>query len=213
LEPDFWHERWQQNEIGFHEREANTKLVANFDALSVLPNGRIFVPLCGKTRDIAWLLSSGHRVVGVELSDMAIQDLFRDLGVEPKITEQGPLTCYAAPDIDIYVGDIFDLPSETLGVVDAIYDRAALVALPEGLRDSYAAHVHAITGGAAQLLVCFDYDQAAMAPPPFSIPPAEVDRIHGLNYAISLLEKTEVEGGLKGFCPAHESCYLLKKPA
>ena len=85
MEPNFWHERWQQNQLGFHESEANSLLVAHFDALSLAPNSRVFVPLCGKTRDIAWLLSKGHRVVGIELSQLAIEQLFTDLGSSQRL--------------------------------------------------------------------------------------------------------------------------------
>ncbi len=211
MEPNFWHERWQQNQLGFHESEANSLLVAHFDALSLAPNSRVFVPLCGKTRDIAWLLSKGHRVVGIELSQLAIEQLFTDLGVKPTIETRGSLIHFGAENLDIFVGDIFDLSSNGIGPVDAIYDRAALVALPTDLRDRYAAHVRDITNGAPQLLVCFDYDQTELQPPPFSIPALEVERIHGAHYGINLLASIVVEGGLKGTCPAQESCYLLRR--
>jgi thiopurine S-methyltransferase len=107
MEKQFWLQKWQNNEIGFHEPKANPLLVNNFKALALAPDSCLFVPLCGKSHDIGWLLSQGHRVVGAELSDLAIQQLFAALGVEPTITAVGKHQHFSAPDIDIFVGDIF----------------------------------------------------------------------------------------------------------
>lgn len=88
MEHDFWHNRWQNQQIGFHLPEANPLLVAHFSALNLTPptpqksntltskSPRVFLPLCGKTLDIAWLLAQGYRVVGAELSQIAIDALF-----------------------------------------------------------------------------------------------------------------------------------------
>ncbi len=96
---------------------------------------RIFVPLCGKTRDIGWLLSNDCEVVGAELSEVAIIQLFEELGVEPTVTITSNGKIYAKDGLTIYVGDIFKLTSSNLGDVTGIYDRAALVALPSPLRE------------------------------------------------------------------------------
>lgn len=76
MDPQFWMLKWQNNETGFHEPEANPNLTANIDQLSLAPGSRIFVPLCGKTLDIPWLLSKGYEVVAAELSHLAIIQLF-----------------------------------------------------------------------------------------------------------------------------------------
>jgi thiopurine S-methyltransferase len=148
MDPGFWHQRWAKNEIGFHEPKANPLLVTHFNKLSLPKGGRVFVPLCGKTLDIAWLLSQGYRVAGAELSEVAISQLFADLGVEPQISTIGALTYYRRPDLDIFVGNLFDLSGGVLGAVDAVYDRAALVALPESMRARYTAHLVEITNRA-----------------------------------------------------------------
>ena len=209
MEPNFWHERWARREIGFHEGEANAALVAHFGALGLAPGARILVPLCGKTRDIAWLLDRCHRVAGVELSPVAIGELFAELNITPTLTEEGPLTHYRAANLDIWVGDLFDLTAERLGEVDAIYDRAALVALPETLRGRYTAHLMALTRTAPQLLMTYEYDQQAHAGPPFSIQEEEVrDRYEGA-YHLRLLAREPVEGGLKGKIPAASAAWLV----
>lgn len=210
MDPSFWHQRWAKNEIGFHEPKANPLLVTHFKELSLPKGSRVFVPLCGKTLDIAWLLSQGYRVAGAELSEVAITQLFADLGVEPQISTIGALKRYRAPDLDILVGNIFDLSGSVLGAVDAVYDRAALVALPEPMRARYTAHLTAITNRAPQLLISYVYDQRVMDGPPFSVPNEEVTRHYGRRYDVRLIASTDVPGGLKGKCAAKENVWLLR---
>jgi thiopurine S-methyltransferase len=170
---------------------------------------RIFVPLCGKTLDIAWLVSNGFRVVGVELSERAVEQLFVELGVTPDITDLGHLKYYSTQDIEIYVGDIFELSRQQLGLVDAVYDRAALVALPEDMRSRYTAHLREITNTSPQLLICFEYDQNLMDGPPFSIGPDKVSSQYRNSYVLTHLERVDVAGGLKGKCKAYEHVWRL----
>lgn len=210
MEASFWHERWEKNEIAFHQREGNPLLVEYFDRLSLGKNSRICVPLCGKTGDIPWLLSQGHRVVGAELNEMAIQHLFDDLGVEPAVSREGDLKRYSAPGIDIFVGDFFSLTAAMLGSVDAIYDRAALVALPENMRVRYTTHLTEITDTVPQLLITYDYDQSLLPGPPFSISKQQVSQYYRHRYDVTLLADVEVVGGLKGKCESLESVWLLK---
>ncbi|MFC6634745.1 thiopurine S-methyltransferase [Microbulbifer taiwanensis] len=211
MDASFWHQKWQNNEIAFHEGRANTHLVNCFADLSLPKGGRVFVPLCGKTLDIAWLLSGGYRVAGAELSEVAVRQLFTDLGVTPEISAAGDLTLFSAEAIDIFVGDIFDLSGELLGPVDAIYDRAALVALPTEMRSRYTKHLMEITAGAPQLLITFEYDQTQMDGPPFSIGNDEVNRHYSGNYDLALAGSSDVPGGLKGKCAATEKVWLLRK--
>ena len=211
MESGYWHDKWATGKIAFHRDDPNPVLMAHMGRLAPAPGARVFVPLCGKTRDIGWLLARGHRVCGAELSEAAIGQLFEDLGVEPTRRTDGPLIRYRAEGIEIHVGDILALDRAALGPVDAVYDRAALVALPEGMRARYAAHLSALTGGARQLLVCYDYDQTAMDGPPFSVDEAQVRQFYGDGYDVALLSREPVPGGLKGRCAAHEDVWLLEK--
>lgn len=206
---DFWHQRWQTNQIGFHLPEVNPLLVKHFPSLHLQLGARVFLPLCGKTIDIHWLLSQGFRVAGAELSQIAIEDLFASLKLTPSITTFGDLVLYSAPNIDIFVGDIFSLTPRLLGKVDAVYDRAALVALPEDTRQQYTAHLMLLTLTAPQLLICFEYDQAIDAGPPFSVQANEVKQLYADAYALRLLESVEMADGLKGKHPAIEQVWLL----
>lgn len=211
MEPDFWHQKWGSNVIGFHKHEANPLLVSHIESLVLTDGSRVFVPLCGKTLDISWLISQGHRVVGVELSEIAVNQLFDELNLTPIITTKGPLTLYSADNIDIYVGNVFDLTKELIGTVDAIYDRAALVALPLDMRTRYSKHLIEITKSASQLLITFEYDQSIINGPPFSISNLEINQHYQDDYDLTLLISSEVEGGLKGQCDAVENVWLLKQ--
>lgn len=211
MDAEFWHRKWANNEIAFHESAANPLLVKHFSALALEKGRRVFVPLCGKSLDIRWLLSNGCRVVGAELSRLAVEQLFSELGVEPAISSYGPVERFSTQDLDVFVGDIFDVTAELLGPVDAVYDRAALVALPEEMRGRYTAHLMQITAKAPQLLICFEYDQSLMAGPPFSISGEEVSRHYRETYALTLLDRVEIPGGFKGKLAATESVWLLKR--
>ncbi|MBT3143249.1 thiopurine S-methyltransferase [Phaeobacter gallaeciensis] len=210
MTPDFWHDRWQTNRIGFHEAEANRLLVAHFSQLEVSAGDRVFLPLCGKTRDVAWLLAQGLQVVGAELSRLAIEQLFEELELVPDITELGPLTRFEAQDITMFVGDIFDLDAQTLGRVDAIYDRAALVALPQDMRARYSQHLITITGGARQLLISFDYDQSRMDGPPFSVQTSEITHLYAGQYSVVPIARTPATDRMQERCDAIETVWVLR---
>jgi thiopurine S-methyltransferase len=211
MDANFWHDRWANNEIGFHKSDANPLLMQYFDKLALAKGRRVLVPLCGKTLDITWLLSKGFSVAGAELSLMAIEQLFAQLEVKPTITRKGEIDHYQAHNIDIFVGDIFHVTRTMLGPVDAIYDRAALVALPPNMRSRYTEHITDITDHAPQLLICYEYDQRLAEGPPFSVTNEEVHRHYGYRYQVSLLASTDVPGGLKGKCAAMEHVWLLRR--
>ena len=209
MDAGFWHKKWEKNEIGFHESQVNSLLVAHFTSLSMKKNGRIFLPLCGKTLDVAWLLGQGYRVAGCELSRMAVEQLFLELGLKPTIVKFEHIVHFSAENIDIFVGDIFDLSRVRLGEIDAVYDRAALVALPVELRDRYVPHLIELTNTAPQLLIAYMYDQSLMSGPPFSVSNDEVLQRYQDHYSLKLLHSSSVEGGLKGKCAATESVWHL----
>lgn len=211
MEASFWHAKWEKGEIAFHQDDVNPLLLDHFGALSLPSGGSVFVPLCGKTRDIRWLLESGYRVAGAELSRVAVEQLFAEMGLAPSVSQLGPLTHFAAENIDIYSGDIFELTDSVLGQIDAVYDRAALVALPAAMRQCYVDHLAAITRRARQLLVAYEYDQSLQDGPPFAVGADEVRRLYGRHYEPALLASTEVAGGLRGKCPATEHVWLLRQ--
>lgn len=210
MEHEFWHNKWKANEIGFHKDETNTFLKDNLQSLSLTPSATIFVPLCGKTLDIAYLLSLGHKVVAAELNESAVIQLFENMKVTPDISDVGNLKQYQAQNLTVFVGDVFELTEGLIGSVDAIYDRAALVALPDAMRRRYAQHLMAITKNTPQLLVTIEYDQSQYNGPPFAISEQIVRKLYATTYECDLLQRQPMEGGLKGRTDASEAIWILR---
>lgn len=172
--PDFWHQRWQSNQIGFHEGKPNPHLQRFMPALAP-PGSRVLVPLCGKTVDMGWLAEQGYEVVGVELSEIACAAFFAERGLEPLREQVGPYVRWSCGPVTLLQGDIFDLDDR----FDAIWDRAALVALPPALRERYAAKMRAcLRPGAAMLILTFVYDQTRRDGPPFSVDDAALQALY-----------------------------------
>lgn len=164
-----WLERWQEGRIGWHEDDGNASLKKHWRA-----SGRtVLVPLCGKTVDLVWLAAQGNRVVGVELSQIAVETFFAEQQLDFKVSD-GALRRFDAvgADITIHCGDFLALEDVRC---DAHYDRGALVALTTDLRPDYAAHVRSLlTDDAEQLVITLGYDQSVAKGPPFSISDDEV---------------------------------------
>jgi thiopurine S-methyltransferase len=179
MKKDFWLERWERKEIGFHQDEINPYLRQFWQELHLARDCVVFVPLCGKSRDMLWLREQGHRVLGVELSVIAAQEFFRENGYEPEHAPSGKFNRYEANDISILCGDFFDLCKDDLSYVTAVYDRASLIALPPEMRERYARHLASILPPATQiLLITVEYPQAEMQGPPFSVTAGEVEALY-----------------------------------
>lgn len=192
LEKLFWKEKWVKHELGFHLPFVHPILKRSLTLFNLPQGARVFLPLCGKTLDIGYLLSEGYQVVGVELSEIAVSELFQELGVEPEVSEWAGGQRWSYGDLTVYQGDFFALEPADLGSVDLVYDRAALVALPHEMRERYAARMPALTGGAPQLVITFEYDQAQMDGPPFSVPAANVAHLYGARFELEELSRKDV---------------------
>ena len=211
MDAEFWQQRWALKQTAFHAAEVHAMLTAHHGQLALPEASRVFVPLCGKTHDIDWLASRGHAVVGSELNRPAVEEVFDRMGKVPVASQEGELTRLAAGDVEIFVGDHFQLTAEQLGPVDAIYDRAALVALPDAMRRVYAGHLMVLTQAAPQLLIIFDYDQDMMDGPPFSVPESEIQSLYGDVYKKTLLSRRTIGGPLAGRCSGNEEAWLLTR--
>ncbi|GAB4068197.1 thiopurine S-methyltransferase [Ancylobacter sonchi] len=210
MDEEFWQGKWRRGEIAFHEADGNPLLRRYLPALHLPADSRLLLPLCGKTRDISWLLGQGYTIIGAELSRLAIEQLFAELGMVPHVTPAGPLERFEAGRLTVFVGNFFDLDRHVLGEVDAVYDRAALVALPEAMRARYAGHLVHLARAAPQLLIAFEYDQSQLVGPPFAVPEAEVRRHYGGAYHVTEAGRHELKDGLKGLKPAHEIVWLMR---
>lgn len=168
MDQSFWHSRWENSEIAFHEGTPNHFLETCLPGLD-LPPSRIFVPLCGKAYDMVWLAQAGHTVIGAEFEEIAVREFFGAVAPEKKLEELGRGGRYEWGPFTIFNGDLFGLTAADLGAIDFVYDRGALVALPEEMRPKYAAHLTQITGAAPQLLVSYDFNSDPDAGPPHGV--------------------------------------------
>lgn len=193
MEKDFWLERWERAEIGFHQDEVNPYLRDYWQALHPVSGSEVFVPLCGKSLDMLWLRQQGHAVLGVELSAIAVQGFFAENGLVAEHASDARFDCCEADGIRILCGDFFDLNKQDMTQVTAVYDRASLVALPPQMRQRYARHLVSILAPGTQiLLVTFDYPQAEMSGPPFAVSPGEVEALYRDHADIRLLAQLDV---------------------
>lgn len=193
MQHEFWLERWQQNQIGFHQQEINPFLQRCWSSLQISTKGRVFVPLCGKSQDMLWLMAMGYQVVGVELSPLAVEAFFAENRLRPRIYQQGRFWVYEVDGLQIFCGDFFALRSEDVGHIDAVYDRASLVALPPDMRIEYVLSLSGLLASQVEiLLIAFDYLQQEMPGPPFSVESQEIDHLFGNWCEIDLLETMNV---------------------
>ncbi|MBZ9557902.1 MULTISPECIES: thiopurine S-methyltransferase [unclassified Modicisalibacter] len=192
MEQAFWHDRWHKGQLGFHLPFVHPILTRYLPAYDLPEVAGVFVPLCGKTLDIGWLLAQGHRVIGAELSERAVSELFVELGVEPHIEAWKGGRCFRHGDLTVFQGDIFALEPGEVGAVDLVYDRAALVAMPAPMRKSYVAQVSSLSDDAPQLLISFEYDPREMDGPPFPVLPDELERLYTGPHALAELSRKDV---------------------
>ena len=193
MEHDFWHEKWQRQEIGFHQSEINQHLMKHWVSLAIPEGSKVLVPLCGKSLDMIWLLEKGYEVIGVELSPIAVEEFFSENDIVAEVREEEHFTIYEHDGLTIFRGDIFQLTERHLQDVDVVYDRAALVALPVEMRAKYVQHLDKLLHGKQDmLLVAMEYKQSQMSGPPFSILQPEVQALFSEKHDVHLLEQFDV---------------------
>lgn len=216
MENDYWLDRWKQGNIGFHQHEINPCLRQYWQELQLAWDNQVFVPLCGKSRDMIWLHEQGHSVLGVELSAIAVQAFFKENDFSPQQVTSKKFKRLGVNGISILCGNFFDLSQDDLTEVRAVYDRASMVALPKEMRKRYVCHLLSILPPATKiLLITFDYPQAEMPGPPFAVAPAEVVTLYQEQAAeIRLLAQLDVLSHNqrfreRGLSQLQESIFLL----
>lgn len=221
MQHDFWLQRWHNGEIGFHQEYINPWLTYYYGELGP-PQGqraklKVFVPLCGKSRDMLWLSQNGYQVQGIELSDTAVNDFFSESNLHPTIEEQASHTHYISEHISILQGDYFACTKHQLEGVTDVFDRASLIALPVSMREQYANKMtELLSAGTRMLLVTMTYPQHEMDGPPFSVSEEEVNVLFGDAFTI---EKLAVKNTLdeeprfkeRGLSSLLETAYKLKR--
>jgi thiopurine S-methyltransferase len=193
MDADFWLQRWDQGQIGFHQDRVMPLLEKHWPSLALPAGSQVFVPLAGKSLDMLWLAAQGHRVLGVELSPLAVQQFFAEHGLQPRVHESRHGVHHVAGGIELICGDAFALDAQVLADCAAVYDRAALIALPAPMRQRYASQVYGVMPvGAQGLLITLEYPQTQKAGPPFSVVPAEVDALLAGQWQVDALERRDI---------------------
>ncbi|MEN6671279.1 thiopurine S-methyltransferase [Psychrobacter sp. B38] len=196
MNPEFWQNRWQENRIGFNQSDVNPLLIKYWSSLNVPTGSRVFVPLCGKSIDMVWLATQGYDVVGVELVESAAQAFFAEQNIVPTVcqhSEHLAIKCYQGKledngrTITLWVADIFALTAEDIGNVSAVYDKAALIALPANMRPDYSEQIRKMSGNAPQFIITLNYDQNKKNGPPFSVSGEQVQQYYGSHYQVTEL--------------------------
>lgn len=211
---DYWLGKWKKSDIAFHEEEVTAELVTYLEELNLSPGDRIFVPLCGKTKDMAWLAQKGFEVIGAELSSIACESFFAELSVTPQIYKYDKLTKYRYNNIELICGDIFDVTSADLPNIDVVYDCKALIALPSDLRRKYLDHIVAILGDKIKVLLLTRESNCKISPPPFPVSKDEVYSLYGAYFNIKVLKHQAVVNipdrlVKRGYAEMIESVYLM----
>ncbi len=218
MDKQFWHARWENNQIGFHQQEINSYLQQFWPRLQLPAGATVFVPLCGKSRDMLWLLEQGYRVLGIEISPIAVADFFRENQLNPKVTKKNGIAQWLCDELVILCGDFFSLDAQDVTHCDAVYDRASLIAMPPAMRPAYAEQlIKLFPAPRPILLVTMEYPQHEMQGPPFSVHAAEVKNFYGDRFKIdNILSRDILEESPRfknrGVTTMHERVYLLHTP-
>jgi len=212
-DPEFWHSKWASNQIGFHLDDVNPLLIEHWHRTEPKREEKIFVPLCGKSEDLVWLATKHNQVHGVELSSIAVRSFFAEHFYTPLVIQlNAHHELYQFDELSIYTGDYFTAPVETY---DIVYDRAALVALPEEMRKEYVERLKSLLNpGGRILLVTLDYEQHEMAGPPFSVPQEEIEQLFA-EFSVERLHQDSANAqhpkrAKKGLSRFAEEVWLIK---
>lgn len=203
----YWEEVWRNEDLGFHQPEVNRHLQRFWQRLELIPDSRVFVPLCGKSLDMDWLLSEGHEVIGTDIAEKAQEDYLETHDEPVRYTEENKLKLAWQGRLLFVVGDILHLEPEMLRSVDAVYDRAALTALPRAVRQNYALFLaHCLKPGAKMLLITRQAPEERHSPP-YNVSTAEVEELYASNFRLECLLTKQREDGVI------EEVFLLKRKA
>lgn len=190
---EFWIQRWQRGETGWHQPLGNAMLQRHWARLGLRAGARVLVPLCGAAPDLLWLRSHGCRVIGVDLYAPALERVLREAGLPvPAPRRVGDHLLLQAPGMRLIAGDWFTLSPDLTGPVDACYDRAALVAVAPAQRAAYVARLEALCPpGTSGLLVTLEH----LLPdgPPFAVDQATVRELFSPGWEVRLLERRRVD--------------------
>lgn len=193
MELSYWQSKWQKGKIGFHMKNGYPGLEKHWHSLRFDDKPTVLVPLCGKSKDLSWLSDRCKQVVGVEISKLAVEQFLDENSLDATMAAFADFKIYRTGNIELWNGDFFKLPKHKLPSFHLVYDRAALVALPAAMRKKYAQKIINLVAGNTQILLhTFEYPQAEMPGPPFSVSADEVNKLYSKQFDLKVLEKKDL---------------------
>ncbi len=212
-----WLKFWENNETNWHGDKITQELVEYFELFELEPRDKVFVPLCGKSLDMLYIMNQGFSVVGVEISEIGVRQFFSENNLAYKITKVDDFDLYSTENLEIYCGDFFALTSKHLNNVKSVFDRKSLIALEPEVRQKYVKHLNDIISlGARILLVTLQYPQYQMSGPPFSVDKSEVESLFSMAFESQELRSfNDIENESKltraGVNYINNAAYYLRK--
>lgn len=192
MEPDFWLKKWEDGQTGFHKTDVNPLLIKYLPHLQLEKGQSIVLPLCGKSIDLQYLHTLGYSVTGIELSPLAIEAFWKSQGSSPMTRDELGFPISYVGSLSLIQADLFRLHPSDLGPVHAVFDRAALIAMPRSMRSAYVSQIKTLAQGAPILLITLTYAENEMQGPPFSVSNDEVSALFEPDYIVECLESQEV---------------------
>lgn len=212
MEISYWQSRWQNDKTGWHMQQVFSPLKTYWNSLQLAKGATVFVPLCGKSLDLEWLVNQGHYVVGIDMSVKAVHELTKRHNEPFEESSKGSFTCYKSNSMELWRGDVFKLQKRWLPAIDAIYDKAALIALPPEMRKAYVITLKSFLQPHTQIFInCFEYNQNEMSGPPFAVFRDELESLWGDQFNIKLLHAQSLFDELTNFHRRGLHSYLKEK--
>jgi len=212
MDANFWQACWTERRLGFHQSAPNRLLVEYWSTLDVASVAQVFVPLAGKSLDLRWLRELGHPVLAVELSPVAVREFFEEAGLEPRRSHEGAFDVWEAGGIRFLQGDFFDLRTEHLSGVRAVYDRAALVAMPPNMRLAYAKTLtKCLPHKVSTLLISMETMPSTTHGPPFSVVESEVRGLFEPAFHVAVLHRDPFAQTAPDAAARSNTAYLLTR--
>jgi len=177
MKPSFWHKCWQRNSLGFHQETVHPFLEQLLLPRLTSTTEHVFLPLCGKSLDMVWF-AQRMKVSGAELSEIACHDFFQEKDLTFELQQRSCFNVYSYENIQLWQGDFFKLLPADLDKIDWIYDRAAIIALPESMQQQYVQHLSKFVSEHTTLfLISLEFPQEELEGPPFSISSLKVAQL------------------------------------
>lgn len=212
MEISYWHSRWRKSNTGWHMNDVHPQLANLWPQLLFTSNPRVLVPLCGKNIDMKVMADQGSYVIGVEVSQKALQEFMDEQPQEFREESSHGFTIYKSDSFELWEGDFFQLPADKIPALDLIYDKASIVALPPDMRRDYAQKILDLCNPHTHMLIqTFEYRQEEMKGPPFSVMEAEVKELFANQLQIDLMHEQSKLDEVSKFRQRGLSSYFIEK--